>query len=203
MINTFVPIKRHRRSRKKHLSNKALQKIRNKQRLWKLCRTTGNNDDYINYKEAFNATTKEIRSSKLMCEQKLTNNIKQDSKSSFAYIRSKQCVKDSIGPVKGNDGTVISNNKEMTASLNEYFSAVFTLKDTNALPSTEKPLEEGKTCIEQLVVTPGMIEAKIKAAVQVHSHFTIRFYYTQLCGRCLVNMTPVVKVVIHCVFALL
>ena len=31
----------------------------------------------------------------------------------------------------------------------------------------------------------------------------ITFYYTQLCGRCLVHMTPVVKVVIHCVFALL
>ena len=44
----------------------------------------------------------------------------------------------------------------------------------------------------------------IKAAVQVHLHFTyfIKFYYTQLCGRCLVNMTPVVKVVIHCVLIL-
>ena len=31
----------------------------------------------------------------------------------------------------------------------------------------------------------------------------ITFCDTQLCGRCLVNMTPVVKVVIHCVFALL
>ena len=29
------------------------------------------------------------------------------------------------------------------------------------------------------------------------------FCYKQLCGRCLVHMTPVVKVVIHCVFALL
>ena len=31
----------------------------------------------------------------------------------------------------------------------------------------------------------------------------ITFRYTQLCGRCLVNMTPVVNMVIHCVFALL
>ena len=31
----------------------------------------------------------------------------------------------------------------------------------------------------------------------------ITFYYKQLCGRCLVHTTPVVKVVIHCVFALL
>ena len=32
--------------------------------------------------------------------------------------------------------------------------------------------------------------------------YFIRFYYTQLCGRCLVNMTAVVKVVIHCVLIL-
>ena len=43
---------------------------------------------------------------------------------------------------------------EMAECLNEYFS---TLEDTNALPATELLLEEGKTCIEQLVVTQGMI----------------------------------------------
>ena len=97
-----------------------------------------------------------------MFEHKLATNIIQDSKSLFAYIRSKQCVKDSIGPLKGNNGTVISNNKEMAESLNEYFSTVFTLEDTNALPATEQLLEEGKTRLEQLVVIPGMIEANIK-----------------------------------------
>ena len=40
----------------------------------------------------------------------------------------------------------------------------------------------------------------IKDAVQVHSHF---MYNVLLCGGCLVNMTPVVKLVIHCVFTLL
>ena len=126
--------------------------------------TTGNNDDYIKYKEALKATTKEIRSSKRMFEQKVATNIKQDSKSFFAYIRSKQLkiVKDSIGPLEINIGAVISNNKEMAESLNEYFSTVFTLEDTNALPATKQLLEDGKTCLEQLVVTPGMIEANIK-----------------------------------------
>ena len=40
-------------------------------------------------------------------------------------------------------------------------STVLTLEDTNALSATEL-LEEGKTCLDQLVVTPGMIEARIK-----------------------------------------
>ena len=50
----------------------------------------------------------------------------------------------------------------MAGSLNKYSSTVFTLEDTDALPVTEQFLEGGKTCIEQLVVTPGMRGAKIK-----------------------------------------
>ena len=49
----------------------------------------------------------------------------------------------------------------MTESINAYFSAVFTLEDTIALPAAER-LEEGELCIEQLVVTPEMIEAQLK-----------------------------------------
>ena len=49
----------------------------------------------------------------------------------------------------------------MAESLNEYFSSLH-IKDINALPATEQLLEEGKTCLEQLVVTQGMIEATIK-----------------------------------------
>ena len=47
------------------------------------------------------------------------------------------------------------------------------------------------------------IKISVKDAVQVRLHFTYNVSDTQLCGRCLINMTPVVKVVIHCVFALL
>ena len=39
---------------------------------------------------------------------------------------------------------------------------VFTLEYTNALPTTEQLLYEGKRCLQQLAVTPGMIEAKIE-----------------------------------------
>ena len=46
---------------------------------------------------------------------------------------------------------------------------VFTLEDTNALPATEQLLEEGKTCLEQLVVTPGMLETKIKGLKDIKS----------------------------------
>ena len=50
----------------------------------------------------------------------------------------------------------------MAESLNEYFSTVFTLEDTNALPATEQLVEEGKTCLEEVVVTPaGLVSNEI------------------------------------------
>ena len=48
---------------------------------------------------------------------------------------------------------------------------------------------------------------KLQVDLKMPSKFVcilrITFSDTQLCGRCLVNMTPVVNVVIDCVFALL
>ena len=47
------------------------------------------------------------------------------------------------------------------------------------------------------------VSTKLKMPSKLIRILRITFCYKQLCGRCLVHMTPVVKVVIHCVFALL
>ena len=57
----------------------------------KLCGThTGSEEDYAIYKEALNQGTAEIRNSKRSYKQQLAFNIKHESKSYYAYIRSKQ-----------------------------------------------------------------------------------------------------------------
>ena len=59
----------------------------------------------------------------------------------------------------------------------------------------------------KLVASFISLEADIMLTLKMPSKLIrilrITFSDTQLCGRCLVHMTPVVKVVIHCVFALL
>ena len=130
MINKFVPVIRQKRTRKKHLSKDALNKIRNKRRLWKVYKCTGNHEDYIIYKEALEEMTQEIRKYELYFEHKLAANIKKDSKSFFAYIKSKQKVKDRVGPLKDIDWNVITRIVDIAESLNNYFSSVFTLEET-------------------------------------------------------------------------
>ena len=89
------------------------------------------------------------------------NNIKQDSKSFFAYIRSKHKVKDVVGPLKDNDGLVITKGKEMADALNIYFSSVFTL-DKNNLPVHEPLLADNVECLTNMLITPAMIVTKIQ-----------------------------------------
>ncbi len=92
------------RSKKKDLSKEAFRKIRHKQNIWRVYKHTGKDQDYVGYKEALNAATKEGRKSKLNFELKLAQNIKPDSKSFYACVRSKQNVRDKVGPLEDNFG---------------------------------------------------------------------------------------------------
>ena len=134
-----------------------------KQTMWRVYRRTRKDEDYANYKEALNLATTEIRKSKRTFEKKLAGNIKNYSKSFYAYVRSKQKVRDKVGPLENNRGNIISDGFQMAEVLNEYFSSVFTTEDISSLPVPFTKFE-GNTSehLGQLFVTPEIIAKKIK-----------------------------------------
>ncbi len=75
---------------------------------------------------------------------KLADNIKQDSKSFFKYMRQNQKVKDSMGPLKTSDGTVISDYVCMAEELNNYFTSVFTDENTRNIPEMASRFNESE-----------------------------------------------------------
>ena len=154
--------KQGKRSKKKHLSKEAFRKIRYKQNMWRVYKHTGKDKDYDAYKEALNAATNEVRKSKRNFEHKLAQNIKSDSKSFYAYVRSKQNVRDRVGPLEDNAGNKITQGILMAEELNMHFSSVFTREDTSSLPVPETKFEgsEGER-LGQLVVTPEVVANKI------------------------------------------
>ena len=132
--------------------------------MWRVYRRTRKDEDYTNYKEALNAATNEIRQSKRNYEQKLACNIKNYSKSFYAYVRSKQNVRDKIGPLEDSAGNIISKGFLMAEHLNGYFSSVFTTEDISSLPVPDAKFQEAKSdYLGQLIVTPEMAAKKIKA----------------------------------------
>ena len=121
-------------------------------------------EDYAKYKEALNAATTEITQSKRSYEQKLACNIKNDSKSFYAYVRSKQNVQDKVGPLEDSAGNIISQGFLMAEDLNGYFSSVFTKEDISSLPVADAKFQGAKSdYLGPLVVTPELIAKKIKA----------------------------------------
>ena len=165
IIDKFVPFqKQGKRCRKKHLSKEAIRKIMVKQTMWRVYRRTRKEEDYAKYKEALNAATTEIRQSKRSYEQKLACNTKNDSKSFYAYIRSKQNVQDKVGPLQDSAGNIISQGFFMAEDLNGYFSSVFTKEDISSLPVADAKFQGAKSdYLGPLVVTPELVAKKIKA----------------------------------------
>ena len=162
-IDSYVPMKKQgKRSKKKNLSKEAFRKIIYKQNMWRVFKHTGKDQDYDAYKEALNAATNEVRKSKRNFEHKLAQHIKSDSKSFYAYVRSKQNVRDRVGPLEDNAGNKITQGILMAEELNMHFSSVFTREDTSSLPVPETKFEgsEGER-LGQLVVTPEVVANKI------------------------------------------
>ena len=93
----------------------------------------------------------------------MAGNIKNYSKNFYAYVRSKQKVRDKVGPLEKNSENIISDGFQMAEVLNEYFSSVFTAGDISSLPVPFTKLENNKSeQLGQLFVTPEMIAKKIK-----------------------------------------
>ena len=115
IIGKFVPLKKKqgKRSRKKHLSKEAIRKIVFKQTMCMVYRRTRKDEDYANYKEALNLATTEIRKCKRTFENKLAGSITNYNKSFYACVRSKQKVRDKVGPLENNSGHIISDLFQM------------------------------------------------------------------------------------------
>ena len=80
----------------------------------------------------------------------------------YAYIRSKQNVRDKVGPLEDNAGNIITKGFLMAEELNMHFSSVFTRKDTSSSPVPETKFKESEgERFGHLVVTPEVVASKI------------------------------------------
>ena len=94
--------------------------------MWRVYEHTGEDKYCEVYKEALNPATNEVRKSKRNVEHKLAHNIKSDSTRLYSYVRSKQDVRDKVGPLEDNAGNIITQGFLMAEELNMHFSSVFT-----------------------------------------------------------------------------
>ena len=80
---------------------------------------------------------KEIKKAKKKFEAKLAQNIKEDKKSFYAYVRSKSKTRAKIGPLAGDSSGTVTDSSDMAESFNSYFSSVFTVEDMADIPTAD------------------------------------------------------------------
>ena len=98
-------------------------------------------------------------------KKKLAGNIKYDSKSFYAYVRSKENIQNKGGLLEDSARNIVSDGLLMSENLNQFFSSVFTLEEVSYLPilATKFMKSKADDYLGILVVTQEMVANKIKA----------------------------------------
>lgn len=93
----------------------------------------------------------------------LANKIKTDPKSFYSYVRSKQRTKQSVGPLKDENGTLCNDDESMATLLNRYFATVFTKENMTEMPLLElrQSIQDPNRMVESLLdieITQSKVE---------------------------------------------
>ena len=80
--------------------------------------------DYITYKKHQNRAVAEIHKAKILSEKKLSEHIKSDPKSFYAYVCSKSKTKTKVGLLIDSSNMQVEEEEQMCKILNQYFSSV-------------------------------------------------------------------------------
>jgi ribonuclease P/MRP protein subunit RPP40 len=161
----WVPLRRNKVGKCKWVNKAVTRRRRAKNKAWGKYQNEKTPENLENYKNKLNKSNSTNRSAKRNYEKKLAGDVKSNSKSFFAYVRSKQRTKDKVGPLKDNLGKVIEDDQETANLLNNYFSSVFTIEDCGNIP---EPLKVFKGKFEEeglmnIKITSELVENKLKS----------------------------------------
>ena len=135
------------------------KKVRNllnqKQRLFKLVKINNTEENARRLKNIERKCKNAVRYAKKMYEKKLSE--KGDKKPFQAYIRHKTKVKTTVGPLKVNN-ELVSDDKRIAEYLNKYFVSVFTIENTDTMPTCP---EYSGTKLQNMEISRKQIQKKI------------------------------------------
>ena len=129
----YVPVKKFscgKRRKEIWINNKAIRAVSKKRRIFRKYRDR----NHPACKASARKAAVDVRNAKLHFEKRLAENIKYDSKSFFAYVRSKSRARIRAGSLISADGVLIEGSKEKDEEFNRYFSSVFSEEDLDNVP---------------------------------------------------------------------
>ena len=162
----YVPRRKVKKRKMPRWMRKGIGKlIRKRNRKWEKFKEWPTFSARIEYNKLRNKVTSEIRKVKRNFEQNLAEQIKDNPKLFYGYVRSKSKTKVKVGPLENSEGIIVGDNKGMSKMLNEYFSTVFTDEELNRMPipkEREKEREGNDVSIDWIEVTEEKVELAIR-----------------------------------------
>ena len=140
-----------------------VRQIRKKRHLYRSYRLTREPQTYNRYKEVEAHVKQLIRDSVKRFEQKLGENIKTDSISFYKYVKSKQQVKDTIGPIRNSSDEISSDSQFMAEELNNFFASSFTRENCANIKDPDPVFcgaENDK--LSSICITPEIVHKQLK-----------------------------------------
>ena len=104
-----------------------------------------------------------IRKAKKSFEKKLSENIKNDPKSFYAYVRSKSKAKPKVWPLSDENNSLVDDDVQMCNILNEYFRSVFTSARLEGLTELDDKLKLNNvsTSLNDVRITEEIVYNKL------------------------------------------
>ena len=154
----YIPVKTGKRKGKAPwITYKAVRAIERKRRVYSKYKDR----DHPACKSANKEASRSVREAKIGFELKLSENIQQDSKSFYAYVRSKSKTRVKPSSLSDGMGGTIESPEEVAEEFNKYFSSVFSNERVGEMP---EPRVEGNRefeGIDDMDITCEMVRSKL------------------------------------------
>lgn len=105
-----------------------------KRKAWKTLSIYRDRENEEKYTMLEREVKNKIQRAKRRMEREIANCTDNNGRKFNRYVKSKTRAKTTVGPLKGNDGQLISDDQEMAACLNNFFSSTFTREDNTRMP---------------------------------------------------------------------
>ena len=102
---------------------------------------------------------KQVKKAKRKLEKDLITGEDRNGKKFRSYIKSKTKSRTTVGPLKGRDGELIQEDKEISEEFNKFFTSVFTQEDSSTVPEKER---ETAANLGDINISIQQVKEKIK-----------------------------------------
>jgi Reverse transcriptase (RNA-dependent DNA polymerase)/Endonuclease-reverse transcriptase len=136
VVAECVPLRRRRNgNRPPWMSQEIMRAIRRKKRLWARDK---NRPDKTEYKEQEKKVRNLIRNGKRKFEKRLADGGQSNKRPFYAYVKSRTKTRQSVGPLRTENGEKVADNLSMAGLLNETFGRAFTRENTANVPDPDQ-----------------------------------------------------------------